>query len=177
MIKTVLGFTLVLNNFNHNIDLKSYISRTFVVYFRYICGVRKTASIFLAILVLLTGIHLSISSHFCCGQLAAVKVSVIGKSASCGMEGNASATLPAGKVIKSHCCANELTTLSVDSNYSPSFAKNVDILQKVTPINGALLIEIDKSLTFVKNPYPILSPPGICQMSAVELEEICIFRI
>jgi hypothetical protein len=139
--------------------------------------VRKITSILLAFLLVLTGIHLSVSSHFCSGQLAGVKVSLIGKDASCGMEGKASASFPADKLIKSHCCTNELTTLSVDSNYSPSFTKSLHILQKVTPIYGVHPGEIDKLLTSYKNPCLILSPPGIYQTSAVELEEICVFRI
>ena len=131
----------------------------------------------MVILVLLTGIHLSISSHFCRGQLVAVKISVVGKDASCGMECEVSSSFPSSTFFKSHCCTNDLTTLSVDSNYSPSFYKSIDISQKVIQIFGISLTEIVKELAFTHYPHPNLSPPGIFQTNTVELADICVFRI
>jgi hypothetical protein len=139
--------------------------------------VRKAASIFLAVLVLLTGLHLSIASHFCGGQLADVKISLTGKDASCGMEAESDSSFPSGKFIKTHCCTNDLTTLTVDSNYSPSFAKSIDVLQKVIHISGIPLTEIVKDLAFTHYSHPILSPPGIFRANTVELADICVFRI
>lgn len=138
---------------------------------------RKTVAIILAILVLLTGIHVTIASHFCCGQLAAVKISFAGKNASCGMEGDASSALPVGRLMKAHCCTNDLSVLSVDQNYSPSSVKNIDTFQKATLLHGALFTGISNPLVSAKNLCPVHSPPGFYLTSAVELEEICVFRI
>src|SRR5689334_954468 len=99
---------------------------------------RKTASILMAVIVLLTGIHLSITSHSCQGKLVAVKVSITGVSSSCCMEGNALQS-PSGKIIKKHCCDNGLTTLTVDSNYAPSISKSIDVAQKALQLSGAPL--------------------------------------
>ena len=138
---------------------------------------RKCASILMAIMVLLTGIHLSIASHLCQGRLVAVKVSITSENApSCGMEGNTS-TFPLVKISKKHCCENDLTTLSVDSNYSPSFAKNIEVPQKNIQISGVPFTEIVKELAFTHAPNPILSPPGIFRTNTVELASICVFRI
>jgi len=47
---------------------------------------RKLSSISLAILILLAGMHITIATHFCGGEIAATKVSLAGIAASCGME-------------------------------------------------------------------------------------------
>jgi len=138
---------------------------------------RKSVSTFMAVLVLLTGLHLSISSHFCGGQLAAVKISLTGKDASCGMEGPSDSSFPAGNFIKTHCCTNDLTTLAVDSNYSPSFSNSIDIAQKVIHISGLPLTGIVKAFAFTQYVNLILSPPGIFRTNTVELADICVFRI
>lgn len=137
---------------------------------------RRTASILMATLLLLTGLHLSIASHFCCGKLAAVHFSITGKDASCGMEDESTSAL-AGKIIKKHCCTNDLTALTVDSNYSPSFSKGIDFSQKVTQIVAVPYTEIVNDLAFTHYSHPILSPPGIFRTNTVELAAICVFRI
>ena len=131
----------------------------------------------MAVLVLMTGIHLSLSSHFCSGQLTGVKFSITGKSSSCGMEREMSLPLPASKSFKTHCCTNELTTLSVDSNYSPSFTKSLNFYQKVLNNLSFPLTENLRHFVFTQYSYPILSPPGISQYNTVELEKICVFLI
>ena len=138
---------------------------------------KKTASILMAVLLLLTGIHLSIASHSCQGKLVAVKVSITSENTtSCCMEGN-SFSSPSGKIVKKHCCDNGLTTLTVDSNYSPSFAKNIDVAQKLIYISGIPLTEIVRDLAFTRNSHSIHSPPGIYLINTVELADICVFRI
>lgn len=138
---------------------------------------RKSASIFMAVFVLLTGLHLSIASHFCGGQLVAVKISLTGKDASCGMEGESTSSFPADKFIKRHCCTNDLTILAVDSNYSPSFSNSIDVAQKLIHISGLPLSGIVNALAFTQYVNPILSPPGIFRTNTVELADICVFRI
>ena len=112
---------------------------------------RKIASILMAILVLLTGIHLSIASHLCQGKLVAVKLSITSENTtSCCMGGN-SLSSPSGKIIKKHCCDNGLTTLMVDSDYSPSFAKSIDVAQKIIHYSGIPSTEIVLSGCVLKN--------------------------
>ena len=132
----------------------------------------------MASFVLLAGLHLSIASHFCQGELISVKVSIANKEAttSCCMEG-VSTSSPSGKVFKKHCCDNGLTTLAVDDNYSPSFSKSLDISPKVTEVFIVPLKEMIREMAFSQSSHPILSPPGIFSKSTVELTEICVFRI
>ena len=138
---------------------------------------RKTTSILMSFVVLLTGIHLSIASHLCQGKLVDVNVSFTGINASsCCVEGNVISS-PSGKIIKKHCCENELTTLSVDPNYSPSYFKNIDVSQKVIHISGALLTKVVSESAYTPHSHPIHSPPGIFQTNTVELAGICVFRI
>jgi hypothetical protein len=138
---------------------------------------RKTASILMAIIVLLTGIHLSIASHLCQGRVVNVNFSITGTNvSSCCMKGDVIPS-PSGKTIKTHCCVNELTTLTVDSNYSPSYFKNIDVSQKVIHTSGVLLKEIVSKSAFTQNSHSTHSPPGIYLINAVELADICVFRI
>ena len=48
---------------------------------------KKIVSAFLALLLLISGMHLSVASHYCGGMLAQVKWSFDKELATCGMEG------------------------------------------------------------------------------------------
>ncbi len=138
---------------------------------------KKGFSIAMAVLVLLTGLHLSVASHFCCGKLAAVKISITAEKATCGMEDEAELTSPPGKFFKSHCCANELSTLSVDSNYSPSTSLSIDLTHKIVPVFATPVLEVVREFAFAYNSHPVFSPPGIFRKNSVDLTAICVFRI
>jgi uncharacterized protein YxeA len=47
---------------------------------------KKIFSILFAVMVVLSGMHISISTHICGGEIAAVKLSVSAVKATCGME-------------------------------------------------------------------------------------------
>ena len=131
----------------------------------------------MASFILLAGLHLSIASHLCQGELISVKVCFANKEAtSCCMEG-ISTSSPSGKIFKKHCCDNGLTTLAVDDNYSPSFSENLGISPKVTQVFIVPLKEMIREMAFSQSSHPILSPPGIIPKNTVELTEICVFRI
>ena len=138
---------------------------------------KKGFSIVMAILVLLTGLHLSVASHFCCGKLASVKISITAEKATCGMEDEADSTAPSGKFFKTHCCVNELATLAVDSSYSPSTSLSIDFTHKIVPVFATPVLEVVNKLVLVQYSYPIFSPPGIFRRNSVDLTEICVFRI
>ena len=138
---------------------------------------KKGFSIAMAVLVLLTGLHLSVASHFCCGKLAAVKISITAEKATCGMEDEAELTSPSGKFIKSHCCVNELATLAVDSSYSPSQSLSIDLTHKIVPVFATPVLEVVRELAFAYYSHPIFSPPGIFRKNSVDLTAICVFRI
>ncbi len=126
--------------------------------------------------MLLTGIHLSIASHFCCGELVGVKFSVANQEASCGMN-NHSDPLPLGGLLKKQCCVNDLTRLTVDSNYSPSYFKIADLLPKVIQVFDNPLNNTDCSLALRNISVSVADPPGSTPTNTVDLTEICVFRI
>lgn len=138
---------------------------------------KKTVSILMAALVLMTGLHLSLASHFCGGKLSAVKVSITGAKASCGMEEEADSSFPFGKIIKVHCCDDDMTTLAVDSNYSPSSFQSNDFTQKVITVFAIPLTEVITDFYTSRYFNPNLSPPEFFQTNSVELATICVYRI
>jgi len=151
--------------------------KTFLINIRYNCSMKKGFSIAMAVLVLLTGLHLSVASHFCCGRLSSVKLSITGEKATCGMEGDDEFASPSGKIFKAHCCVNELATLAVDSSYSPSTSSSIDFSHKIVPVLAIPVPEVVQELAFARYAHPVLSPPDLFQINSVDLTEICVFRI
>jgi hypothetical protein len=138
---------------------------------------KKGFSIVMAVLVLLTGLHLSVASHFCCGKLVAVKISITAEKATCGMEEESGMKVPSGKFFKTHCCINELSTLIVDSSYSPSTSLSIDFTHKIVPVFPTPVLDVANDFVLEQYSHPIFSPPGIFRKKSVDLTEICVFRI
>ncbi len=138
---------------------------------------KKLLSISFALLILLSGMHLTIATHFCGGELAATKVSFSGELASCGMEGSVDRCSSTGKHSESDCCKNEVSVLSVDHNFAPSFTIfkifSPNLLQ-VFEIPACIQIHSFTALNFISTD---VSPPGLFLASAVSLPKICVFRI
>lgn len=136
---------------------------------------KKITAILFALIILITGMHLSFATHLCGGKLAAVKWSFSGKTASCGME-NVPGSCPQGKGFSSNCCSNKVEFLKVDENYK-SVSVNSEIVIKIVQV---YLIPI--TITFYQTSYlpPVyanISPPNIAITNTVNLADICVFRI
>ncbi|MDR3652774.1 MAG: hypothetical protein P4L34_07375 [Paludibacter sp.] len=138
---------------------------------------KKLLSILFAGLILLSGMHLSLASHYCGGELAAVKWSLDDAKASCGMQ---MATIPTsnGKSFNApSCCKDEMAFYAVDNNYNPS------ALQINAPVNQLLqvfYIPEAIGLHFFNTNSSVnatIQPPGKFIASAVSLPDICVFRI
>ncbi len=138
---------------------------------------KKLFSIALSLLMLTTMLHVSIATHYCNGNLAASKISLNGKLASCGMEGEENASQVAGTFLKSHCCEDEVTTIGVNTDYTPSFSFvpeffqyniQVFVIPKGLPVLSSLVLN---SL------YTNTGPPGELMSTNVDLSDICVFRI
>lgn len=137
---------------------------------------KKSFPILFAALLFLSGMHLTVASHFCGGKLAAVKWSFTSKEATCGMEESES-SFSGQEKIASNCCHNLLVKLSVDNEYNASsfLLKEPDykVLQQIcTPIH-LLFHSTINSTSFYTNVFP----PGNIVPSAVSLTDICVFRI
>jgi hypothetical protein len=139
--------------------------------------VKKVISIVFAVCVLFSGVHLTVSTHYCGGMPVARTVSLTGKIASCGMEECANSCPFHGSQLKSTCCQNVVCMYSVDNHFTPAtffqLASYFDHLQIHSIITGdSVPYAADVKPTF-KNEYP----PGILLSTQVDLSDICVFRI
>jgi hypothetical protein len=138
---------------------------------------KKILSISVALLMLLSGLQLTISRHYCGGELADAKVSLTGHIASCGMEGETDDCAQPGNHVKSSCCNNKVSVYEVDHNYSPSFTEFKAFAQTVLQVFTIPENITFHSLTSLNNHYSDVSPPGFLPANAVSLPKICVFRI
>jgi len=135
---------------------------------------KKLFSIVFAALILLSGMHLSLASHYCGGELAAVKWSLNDEKASCGMPSDHQ-TIPNG--YNAECCRNQLAFYAVDNNYNPA------TLQVNAPVNQLLQVFYIpetigiQSYNSNSSVNATIQPPGKFIASAVSLPDICVFRI
>jgi hypothetical protein len=138
---------------------------------------KKLFSISIALLMLLSGMQLTVSRHYCGGELADAKVSLTGHIASCGMEGETDGCTQPGNHVKSSCCDNQVSVYAVDQNYSPSFTEFKAFAQ--TALQAFVIPEniTFRSLASFSNLYTDTSPPGSLLANAVSLPKICVFRI
>ena len=138
---------------------------------------RKGFSILFILLLVLTGARVTIATHYCGGEIAAKKISLSGKLASCGMEVKTDKNSLPGEFLKTHCCDNEVATIGVINNYFPPvLCTDVDITsQKIInylPLNQLL------QLSYINiDIYTSISPPGKLLPIGPNLSDICVFRI
>jgi hypothetical protein len=135
---------------------------------------KKLFSIVFAALILLSGMHLSLASHYCGGELAAVKWSLVDEKASCGMPSDHQ-TIPNG--YNAECCQDQLAFYAVDNNYNPAtlqISAPVNQLLQVFYIPESIGIQFSNTHSSVN---ATIRPPGKFIASAVNLTDICVFRI
>jgi hypothetical protein len=138
---------------------------------------RKLFSILFAVFILLTGMHFTVASHFCGERVAATKVSLTGKMASCGMESDLKTNTSLKTSLTAHCCDNDISVYSVDNNYMPSVFHFKEVAQPIIHefyIPGGFSFRKDSAL--LTNPINV-SPPYHYLSSAVCMADICVFRI
>jgi hypothetical protein len=137
---------------------------------------KKMLAIWFAVLIFLSGMNLTIATHFCGGEVYSIKWSFTGKKATCGMEDDELSSYSSGKQIFSGCCSNDIKAYAVDGSYSPAFfqiQKITRYLLQVFDIPVHCLFLITNSLHI----HTDVSPPGYMPASAVALSYICVFRI
>jgi len=138
--------------------------------------VKKGISILFAAVMMAAMFHFSVATHYCGGHIAASKVSLTGKLASCGME-DPQNELPPGHYFSKHCCEDVVTSCSTDNNYIPSVFNIPAVCDFNFSVSG-LQSESTISLTGVFNlQYSGISPPGALMSTNVDLSDICVYRI
>lgn len=138
---------------------------------------KKILSISVALLMLLSGMQLTISQHYCGGELADAKVSLTGHIASCGMEGETDDCAQPGNHVESSCCKNKVSVYAVDHNFSPSFSEFKTFAQPVLQVFILPEIQNFNAFTAYNNIYTDVSPPPNWLVSDVILSDIGVFRI
>jgi hypothetical protein len=134
-------------------------------------------SISLALMILFTGINVNIASHYCGGNLSAVKISLNGELASCGME-QQSGTKPSDDLFSRHCCDDVISSVCISINYIPVSCWSIPYTgQEVNHtfiIQDQLIISQPIQLTVFSGST---RPPGAFSPSDVEQQAICVFQI
>ncbi len=136
---------------------------------------KKIVSTFLALLLLISGMHVSVASHYCGGTLAQVKWSFNKELASCGMEGEHDALH--GITIEQPCCQDELSTYTTDGNYQLQSLELKKCVPQVIACFTAPVSLLFKSQKPADYLYTRVFPPGIVLPNQVLLENICVFLI
>jgi hypothetical protein len=138
---------------------------------------RKFAAIPLLLLILMTGVNITVSSHYCCGNYIGSKVSLSGATASCGMQ-EANPAVQDNEVIRKHCCDNIVAPILLGNNYIPTFYSVPSVQTQAIPDFTALMIFLspveDHSVNRLSGEN---SPPGSYHPTSVEQNIICVFRI
>jgi len=138
---------------------------------------KKLFSILFAALIVLSGMHLSLAAHLCGGEVSAVKLSFTHEKASCGMCAEEQTSSTDKTVSAESCCKDEMSFLAVDNNYSPSTLQiqhDVNQLLQVFDIPKVIGIQFLHTNSTVNTN---VQPPGKFLASAVNLPDICVFRI
>lgn len=148
----------------------------FSAFVRFNIEMKKLFSILFAAIVLVSGMHLSVATHFCGGEISQVKLSFTHENAICGMCGDKESALENG-FKNEDCCQNEMSFLVVDNNY------NTSTLAISKPVHAVLQVfEVPKTIGILPNHTNSFSntnvrPLGNYIVGAVSLPDICVFRI
>ena len=138
---------------------------------------KKLISILFAALILLSGMHLSLATHYCGGEVSQVKLSFTHQKASCGMCADEQSSTADKTVSNEGCCKDEMSFYAVDNNYSPSTLQinhSANQLLQVFDIPKTIGIQFLHTNSATNTN---VQPPGNYIASAVSLPDICVFRI
>ena len=138
---------------------------------------KKFLSISFAVLILLSGMHFTVATHYCHGKIAFTKFSVSGELASCGMENTSDRCTFPVKLKTSNCCKDKVAPFVVDSNYSPSFSEFKSFPQHVLQVFVIPEYQLSYTQQTLNFHCTDVSPPGHFLVSDVSLPDICVFRI
>ncbi len=137
---------------------------------------KKLFSIVFAAIILVSGMHLSIATHLCGGEISQVKLSFTHENATCGMCGEEESA-PANGFNNEGCCQNEMSFLVVDNNYSASTLEINKPVYHILQVFGVPKIVGIPSIYTNSALNTNVQPPGNYIASAVSLPDICVFRI
>ncbi|HCY40709.1 MAG TPA: hypothetical protein DHV48_05045 [Prolixibacteraceae bacterium] len=138
---------------------------------------KKLLSISLALLMLLSGMQLTISMHYCGGEFADSKVSLNGHIASCGMEGIVGNCTDSESSLDESCCKNQISVYAIDQNFSPTFTEFHTFAPNILQVFHIPASISFHSFTAINLTSTDASPPENVLVNAVSLPKICVFLI
>lgn len=126
---------------------------------------------------MLSPARLTIAIHYCSGEVAATKVSLSGKLASCGMESTEKSFPVPGNNLTNHCCDNQVTTIGILNNFTTPGTLPLENPHKIQKAFYVPVSQIVHSIIATSTLYTSFDPPGRFLTSTVSLPDICVFRI
>jgi hypothetical protein len=138
---------------------------------------RKGISLIFVFVMMLSAAQFTIAIHFCGGTVAASKISLSGKLASCGMESEVKSYSLPGNHITKHCCDNQITTVGILNIFTAPVSFNENNIQNIQKTFYTLVSQLFHSITATNILYTSFNPPGELSTCAVSLPDICVFRI
>ncbi len=150
------------NNFHHEFVLQS---------------MKNVFSIMFATIILASGMHFSIATHFCGGEIASKKISLSGSVASCGMEDSKLEDCSASDEYDSNCCKNTIQSYSIEQNYENFTFKSFEVAKNLLQYFNIPVLNVFNSIRPNSSIDYGDSPPCLLLASSVDLADICIFRI
>lgn len=136
---------------------------------------KRFLSILLAWLLLTSGMHLSVASHYCGGSLAQVKWSFNRALAGCGMEDDHEAAK--GIQLEQPCCQDQLSTYTTDGYYQFQSLELKKFTPKIVSYLAFATCDLFKSQQVADHLHTPVFPPGENAATQVFQEDICVFRI
>jgi hypothetical protein len=138
---------------------------------------KKVISISIIFFLLISVLHLSFATHYCGGTIAASKISLSGKLATCGMEDNQKDLHLTGLHLTTHCCDNVLVCYGINSIFFPTFSFVQEPCKQHFQIFSIPANLPLTSIASIKTNCINVSPPGVSASNNVDLTSICVFRI
>ena len=131
----------------------------------------------LVLLLLAAMLQFSVATHYCGGEAVFTKITLSGKTASCGMEDEGNEFPVRGILLKAYCCGDVLTSYAIDNYFTPSFSvipklflHNSQIFNTTAELS-VLSADITGSLDIRAK------PPGLLTFTNVDFSDICVYRI
>ena len=140
----------------------------------FIYCMKKVGSILTLLLLLGAGMHLSIATHICSNQIAAVKVSFTGERVTCGMP-QKSLEHSSTPSLVNDCCKDFLSAFSLSDKYTFSQFH----LQKASHVIATILFPSNGLIFRCTSPIRQSlseSPPGNILNIGLRLAFFCILR-
>ena len=138
---------------------------------------RKGVSILFVLVMVISSAHVTIATHYCGGEVAARKISLSGKLATCGMEDSKDSCPSSGILLKKHCCENSVVTIGIANNFTAPISLQSENTQNTQNHFYLPLTYSNNYISEFNHPFTNIHPPGGVSASTVNLNNICAFRI